>query len=427
MVETSAVAAAPRIASAPGAGNFKGFAVIGTMAFLTVVDLFATQAILPPLTAHYGVTPAEMGAAVNATTIGMAIASAAIAWRGPKFNRRQGILASLILLAIPTALLSMAPDLTTFFLLRVAQGLCMASAFALTLAYLGESSCPVALAGSFAAYVTGNVASNLFGRLMASMVVDEFGLATNFIFFAVLNVCGALLAYFFVVEGARCSAMGPLAATDHAPPEMQSRTAQPLIAAFAIGFCILFGFVGTFTYINFVLARPPIALDMKDIGLVYFVFAPSIVTTPLAGRAARAFGAPKAMRAAFLVALAGLGLTLSSALPSVLAGLTLIGVGTFFAQALATGFVSFAAGAKRGVASGIYLACYFSGGLAGSVVVGRIFDRWGWNASVAAIAVAFVLAFALISALRPERRGDQTSAAAVGPNRAVPAENKIGH
>lgn len=37
--------------------NLPGFAVIGAMAFLTVVDLFATQAILPALAAHYGVQP----------------------------------------------------------------------------------------------------------------------------------------------------------------------------------------------------------------------------------------------------------------------------------------------------------------------------------------------------------------------------------
>ena len=34
----------------------------------------------------------------------------------------------------------------------------------------------------------------------------------------------------------------------------------PLRAAFAIGFCILFGFIGTFTYVNFVLVRPPLSL-----------------------------------------------------------------------------------------------------------------------------------------------------------------------
>jgi MFS transporter, YNFM family, putative membrane transport protein len=50
------------------------FFVIALTAFLTVVDLFATQAILPSLARHYGVTAGAMGFAVNASTMGMAIA-----------------------------------------------------------------------------------------------------------------------------------------------------------------------------------------------------------------------------------------------------------------------------------------------------------------------------------------------------------------
>ena len=43
--------------------------IIGLTGFLTVVDLFATQAILPSLAKHYDVTPAAMGFAVNASTM----------------------------------------------------------------------------------------------------------------------------------------------------------------------------------------------------------------------------------------------------------------------------------------------------------------------------------------------------------------------
>src|SRR5689334_1702506 len=133
--------------------------VIGLTAFLTVVDLFATQAILPTLTRAYQVTPAAMGVAVNASTLGMAVAGLAVALFSQRIDRRLGILVSLALLSIPTALLAHAPDLTTFTVLRIAQGLCMASAFTLTLAYLGEE-CTAADAGlAFAAYITGNVAS----------------------------------------------------------------------------------------------------------------------------------------------------------------------------------------------------------------------------------------------------------------------------
>src|SRR5687767_962897 len=103
--------------------------LVGLIAFLTVIDLFGTQAILPALTRAYGVTPAAMGLAVNASTFGMAVAGLAVAYFSRRIDRRRGILASLALLAVPTALLASAPDLATFALLRVAQGLCMASAF----------------------------------------------------------------------------------------------------------------------------------------------------------------------------------------------------------------------------------------------------------------------------------------------------------
>jgi len=111
-----------------------------------------------------------------------------------------------------------------------------------------------------------------------------------------------------------------------------------------------------------------------ELGFVYFVFLPS----------------------------AGLGmpLLLLPNLATVLLGMVLIGVGTFFAQATATGFVSRAATADRGSASGIYLACYFAGGLVGTAILGQIFDRIGWPACVAGIALALAAAAALTRHLK---------------------------
>ncbi len=91
----------------------------------------------------------------------------------------------------------------------------------------------------------------------------------------------------------------------------------------------------------------------------------------------------------------GLPLMLTPSLPAVLAGMVLVAVGTFFAQATATGFVGRAATADRGAASGIYLACYFSGGLVGSAVLGQFFDMFGWHACVAGIALSLAVAVTL--------------------------------
>jgi MFS transporter, YNFM family, putative membrane transport protein len=91
---------------------------------------------------------------------------------------------------------------------------------------------------------------------------------------------------------------------------------------------------------------------------------------------------------------------LSSHLAEVLAGMVLVGAGTFFAQASATGFVGQAASENRGVASGTYLACYFFGGLVGSAVLGQLFDRLGWVACVAGVGATLVLAGVLAARLK---------------------------
>jgi predicted MFS family arabinose efflux permease len=372
--------------------------VIGLTAFLTVVDLFATQAILPSLTRHYNVTPAAMGFAVNASTMGMAVAGLVVGFFSQHIDRRLGILLSLALLAIPTTLLAVAPNLTVFTILRIAQGLCMASAFALTLAYLGEQCSSMDAAGAFAAYITGNVASNLIGRLVSAAVVDTFGLASNFYFFALLNLAGAILVY-FTIHRVRPMHSMPMSQSPFAAMIAHWRN-PALRAAFGIGFCILFAFIGTFTFVNFVLVHPPLSLGRMELGFVYFVFLPSIVTTLLAGSAVARFGTRPAIWSALAVAAIGLPLMLSSHLAEVLAGMVLVGIGTFFAQAAATGFVGRAAVENRGVASGTYLACYFLGGLVGSAVLGQLFDRLGWTACLAGVGVSLAVAAQLTARLR---------------------------
>lgn len=365
--------------------------VIGLIGFMTLVDLFATQALLPTLVATYKVSPAAMGFAVNASTIGMAVASLGIALLSHHFDRRTGIWVSLALLAIPTSLLAIAPELWTFTVLRITQGVFMASAFTLTMAYLAEHLSAEDTASALAAYITGVVASNLVGRLVAASVADALGLASNFYIFAALNLAGAALVF---VNLERMSMMASPAGPARSPwAAWREHLGNPALrAAFGLGFLILFAFIGTFTYVNFVLARAPIALAPMSLGLVYFVFLPSMFTTPIAGRTAVKFGTRQTVWGALAVASVGLPLLLLPSLPAVLIGMVLVGVGTFFAQAIATGFVGRTAKSDRAAASGLYLASYYLGGLAGAAVLGQLFDRFGWGATVAGIGLSLALA-----------------------------------
>ncbi|MGF1501446.1 MAG: MFS transporter [Paracoccaceae bacterium] len=377
--------------------------LIAMIAFLTLIDLFGSQALLPRLVEAYGVDAATMGFAVNASTIGMAVSGLVVAWFSDRIDRKRGLWISLALLSVPTFCLGLTDDVTVFLLLRVLQGVFMAAAFTLTLTYLSEQCDLTAAAGAMAAYITGNVASNLFGRLMAVSFADWFGLSGSFFAFAALNLAGAVLAY--KVIGPRLAREGTPGAR---PLDAWSRHVgvPGLRAAFAIGFLLLFVFVGVFTYVNFELAGP-LAVEPAFLGLVYVVFLPAIFTTPLAGAVARRHGARRVFWASTAVAGLGLALMVVPNLWAVLAGMTVVGAATFFAQAAATGYVGRTATRDHAAANGLYLTAYYVGGLVGAVALGQVYTALGWVATAgvigAALALAAWLATALVEAETPSR------------------------
>jgi predicted MFS family arabinose efflux permease len=380
----------------PAGLSFGSSLLIAVIGFLTLVDLFATQAILPSLARDYGVAPAEIGLAANASTLGMAISGLLFGAFSSALERKRAISLCLFLLSIPTASLAFAPNLTVFAILRVVQGLFMAGAFTLTLAHLAER-CEVRTAQALAAYVTGVVASNLVGRLTAAVVASIVGAEQSFLFFALLNLAGAAL----VSVTLHRNAPEPMARTGRFWSAWLKHLADPALRrTFAIGFLILFGFIGVFTYVGFLLMKPPYALSMTALGFVFLVFLPSMVTTPAAGAVTRIAGPGLASAGSLLVALAGLALLLAPSLLMVIAGMTLVGIGTFFAQAVATGHVGRIADGDKAAASGLYLSSYYCGGLAGAAVIGLLFDAFGWVAAVGGVFAALGLAAVLGTGLK---------------------------
>jgi YNFM family putative membrane transporter len=376
---------------------------IGAIGFLTLVDLFAAQAILPQLVAHYRVGLAQAGLAVNATTLGMAVAGplAAVAVRG--VSRREGIWISLAVLAVPTALLAYAPTLASFALLRVLQGIFMASAFTLTLAHFAERCSRHQMPRALAAYVTGSVMANLLGRVMASSLADELGPSAAFFALASLNVAGALLSYLTLTR------VAPLPLRPD-PSDLRRAFAlhlrNPALArAYGLGFLVLFAFVGLFSYVGFALVGPDVGLSMQSVGFVFLCFLPSLATTPLAGPLGVRLGLSLTATLALLCAVAGALLSLVANAWVIFLGLALFSSGTFIAQAVATSYVGRVAQFERAAASGLYLSAYYSGGLAAAGVIGLLYEKFGWSTAVLGIVHSLGAACLLAACLTDEAAG----------------------
>ncbi len=173
-------------------GALRRSLTIGTIGFLTLVDLFATQAILPALARSYGVTPAADRR--RRQRLDDRHGDRRPAGRRARAQDRPPPRR----LAEPR--LARHPDDCCSPRRPTSQSSpCCASPRAcawrvpsrLTLAYLGERCSKADAAGALAAYVTGGVASNLIGRLCAATVASFAGAEATFWFFAALNLAGA--------------------------------------------------------------------------------------------------------------------------------------------------------------------------------------------------------------------------------------------
>jgi YNFM family putative membrane transporter len=371
-------------------GTFTGALIMALASFFTLVDLFGPQAIVPVLTNAFATSPGRMGIIVNAATLGMAVTGIATACVADRFERKRVMVTALLLLALPTMLVAFADNLYAFAALRIAQGSFMCVGFMVAIAYIAEEWGPCGTAPVvMSAYVTGNVAANMLGRMITGAAAQFANWHVAFLTMAALNLSGAVLLYAVLPRSRHFNRVAPKSSIF---TSMQLHLADPrLNAACLVGFLILFGFIGMFTYVNFRLSRPPFDLSPTTLGLLYAVFVVSLVATPVAGLTIKRFGHRLALMAGSGISVAGAIMTLSDALPIVMTGLALVGGGTFFCQAVATGFTGHIAKHAKAAASGLYLTAYYAGGIVGATSLAAVYGFWGWSGCVAVIAGCFVL------------------------------------
>jgi YNFM family putative membrane transporter len=351
------------------------FAVIGFTSFTTLINLFGPQALAPELAHRFDVTAPQMGIAINAATIGMAVAGVLASVVLDQFDRKLTMTLALVLLSIPTALLALSTNIYGFALLRIVQGLLMCTGFGAAIAYVAEEWGEIGLApAAMGAYLTGNVAANMLGRVIAGAATAYGNWRTSFIVFTLLNIAGAVVLRLLLPPSMNKSSK------HWGANSLRLHLVNPaLLGTFMAGFLILFVFIGVFTYVNFRLALPPFQLSSGSLGLTYLVFCPALLVTAAVGWAVDRFGNRLAFVAGALTSFVGAWLTVSSSLPLVLVGMALVGSGLFFCQALATGFTGHTAAQAKGAAGSLYLGSYFIGGLCGAWIMGEVFDTFEWT------------------------------------------------
>jgi YNFM family putative membrane transporter len=322
----------------------------------------------------------------------LAIAASSIFY-GPlsdAVGRRRVMVTSLGLLAVATLLCALPNSFGALLALRGLQGLLVPGMSAVAVAYAGDRLPPSELGRAVAGIIAASVVGGLLGRVGSGLVASVSGWRGAFVVFAGLTALATAVCRGGLVDDGRRTASGGLGAATRGL--WAHLTNPPLLGAYLVGFTLLFGWSGVFTYLPYLLSGPPHGLSTGAISSVYLVYAAGVVASPVAGRLSARVGSRRLVALGLGTAALGILLTLAAPLAVVVAGLAVLVLGMFTAQAVVPAFVNATARHAKGSAGGLYLSAYYLGGTLGASLPGLAWERLGWPGVVACCTVALGLA-----------------------------------
>ena len=387
---------------------------VGIAGFCAFVNLYAPQALLPMLSQEFGAGPAEISHIMTASTLAVAITAPFSGAVADMLGRKRVIVAAMLILAIPTLMLALAPSLNAMIFWRFVQGLVLPPIFAVTVAYIGDELPPREAATATGIYTSGSSFGGFAGRFIAGLVADLISWRYAYGALAVIPLVGALAVTAWLPRETRFVRSSGMGASGR---QMLAHLRNPqIIATCAVGFGVLFNFVATFTYVSFHLAAPPFSLSATALGGIFVVYLVGSVLTPWAGAAIARFGRRRFMLATVVVWAGGIALTLAPSIGVIALGLAVCAGCGMLCQTISTGTVTITAQAGRSSAVGLYVMVYYVGGSCGAAVGGIVYTFGAWPACVAMVALMLVLMALIVAIAWPT---SQRPPPAAGPS--VPA------
>lgn len=363
--------------------------IIGFFAFLQV---YSVQAILPILKNDLNASEVQIGVAVGATVMAIALMSPFMGMLSDAFGRKRFIVGSLFLLAIPTLMIGMAKSVDGLSFWRFWQGLSIPGITVVLIAYIGEEY-KDHLATMTSLYVAGTVFGGFSGRFFAGHLHELIGWRYGYGVMAGLTLIGAVWVlktlphsrHFHKSENFKNALATLLAHSKN----------RHVLSASLLGGCVLFSLVGCFTFVNLHLADEPYRLNASHLANIFALYLIGMVITPLSGKLIARFGMIRTIVFAISCSVVGVLITLSSPLWLIIFGLTLMSSGVFITQSATISYIASNVSQGRSLASGLYYMGYYGGGSIGAWACAIAYARGQWQYTVLLIVMVQMVALAV--------------------------------
>jgi YNFM family putative membrane transporter len=366
--------------------------------FATFGMFYGPQPLLPLFGSAFGLDAAQASGVLSATAGAMALGLIPAGFLAQRYGPKPVMLAAIVLGALFSLLCAVAPTYGTLIALRALLGLSLAGLPAVSSAWLAEEVDPRALGQSVGLIIAGNAAGGMSSRIVCGLLADHTGWRGAF---AGLGLLGAFAAFEFwrSLPPSRRHRPRPLHPL-HALADLRAVAGERGLAPlFALALLLMGSFVSFYNYLGFRLVQAPFALSHATIGAVFLLYVVGMVSSPWAGRQADRRGSSRVLGAMLALCAVGLALTLSSALPLIIAGVALFTFGFFAAHSVASSWVGRLARRSKALASATYLTAYYLGASSMGWLGGHAWQAGAWVGVLAFLGVLWLGCVAIAARL----------------------------
>jgi YNFM family putative membrane transporter len=362
--------------------------------------IYGVQPLLPEFARAFDISPAEASLALSLSTSTMGIAILASAVFAALVSRRSMMFASMVAGALLNVVAALSQDWTILVTARALEGLVLGGVPAVAMAYLAEEIDPAHLGRAMGLYVAGTAFGGMMGRVGVGVLTEFTSWQVAMGTLGLLCLACALGFYCLLPASRNFRPSRGTTLSEHARKWAGLLRNRRLLTLFVIGFLSTSVFVTLFNYVTFHLSAAPFGMGQGAISFIFLTYIAGIASSSLGGLLADRFNRRLVIAFGFVIALAGIVLTLSPMLPIVILGISLLTAGFFVAHSATSGAVGANAGDAKGHASSLYLFFYYMGSSITGSVGGLAFEHGGWMGVVSLTAFCAVLAFWLALSLK---------------------------
>ena len=349
---------------------------LGLGSFLVFLNLYQAHPLLPLLAAQFAIPPLEAGAALSATTAGLALGLLPMARIADRHGRRLVMLATLSGAITLSVLISSLDNFSWLLLLRFVQGILLAGLPATAVAYMGEEFSKRALISAVGIYIAANSLGGIAGRVVAGLLAGALGSWQQaFLGIGLISLLLLPLVYWLLPpqQGFRPASARP----GELVMALRQHLGSPLlVGAYLIGGLNFMVFLNQYSYLTFMLSQPPFSLPTQWLGLLFLTYLSGTLASSLSGRINRQLGTAHTMAGGIIIMISGALLLLLGSLAGILGGLLVASFGFFLTHASASSWVGQHVREHRAIASSLYLIAYYLGASLGGLYL-HPFWEWG--------------------------------------------------